>query len=129
MEQAVALGLTFFLLLGQLFFLNLDVIFVGQPAQGFGVGVVLVVHEEPHGVARFAAAETFEDAFGRRNIERRGLLVVERAAANVVGTPFFQRHKFPYHLLYMGGIHDAVYGIFAYHSGCKDTKKNPFTRQ
>ena len=39
----------------------------------------------------------------------------ERAAANVVGTAFLQRHELTDDLLDAGGIHDALYGLFVNH--------------
>ena len=120
-EQAVSLRLPLLLLLGLLLLFYLDVVLVGQPAQRLGVGVVLVLHEELHHVARLAAAEAFEDALRRRHIERRRLLVVERAAAYMVGATLLERHKIAYHLLDAGGVHDALYGLLVNHSGCKIT--------
>ena len=115
MEQAVALVLTLFLLLGHFLFLYRDVVFAGQVAQCFVVGVVLVFHKETHSIARLATAKTFEDAFAGGDIKRGSFLVVERAAANMVGTPFFERHKLTHHLFDMGGIHDAVDGLLINH--------------
>ena len=121
-EQAVTLRLPLLLLLGLLFLLNLYVVLVGQPPQRLGIGIVLVLHEELHHIARLAAAEALEDALRRRHIERRRLLIVERAAAYVVGSTLLERHKVAYHLLDAGGVHDALYGLLIYHSGCKITQ-------
>jgi hypothetical protein len=40
---------------------------------------------------------------------------VERAAADVVGPPFFKRHKLAYHILDVGGVHYAVYRFLINH--------------
>lgn len=90
MEEGVALVLAFLLFLSLLLLLNLDVVFLRQPTQCFGVGVVLMLHEELHHIAGFAAAKTLEDTFRRRNIERRCLLVVEGAATYMVGSTLLE---------------------------------------
>ena len=123
MEESVAFGLTFLLLLGHALFLNRDVVFVGKIAQGFGVGVMLVIHDEANGIARLATSEAFVYAFTGGDIERGGLLVVEGAAANVVGSSLFERDKFTNNLLYTSGIHDALYGLLVYHFGLQRYKK------
>ena len=51
MEQGVALVLAFLLLLGQLLLLHLDVVFIGQPSQCLGIGVVFMLHQESHHIA------------------------------------------------------------------------------
>ena len=54
-----------------LHFLNFDVVFPGQPAQGFGVGKVFVLLQKGDRVARFAAAKTLENVARRVHVERR----------------------------------------------------------
>ena len=56
-EQALALALLALLLVGQFPFVDFYVVFLGQPAQGFGVGHLLMLHDEAHGVAALAARE------------------------------------------------------------------------
>ena len=89
MEETVALGLFFFLLIGHFLLFDLNMVFVGKPTECFGVGIMLVVHEESNSVARFATAEAFVNTFGGGDVEGGSFFVVERAAANMVGTPFF----------------------------------------
>ena len=86
MEEGVALVLAFLLFLGLFLFLNLDIVLLGQITQCFGIGEMLMLFQESNNIAGFAAAKAFENAFGGRDIEGGGLLVVERAAANVVGS-------------------------------------------
>ena len=116
MKESVALVLAFLLFLGLFLFLNLNVVFLSQPTQSLGISVVLMLHEEFHHIAGLAATEAFENAFGGRYIERRRLLVVERATSNMVGTTLAQRYKVANHLLDTGGVHDALYGFLVYHA-------------
>lgn len=85
-------------------FLNLDVVFLGQIAQGFGISEMLVFHKEFGGVASFATAEAFEDVACRIHIERWRLLVMERAAANEIRPAFFQGHKLTDNFLNASGL-------------------------
>ena len=116
-EEGVALVLPFALLLGLLLFADFDVVFFGQVEEGFGVGEVLVLFEEGHDVAGLAAAEAFEYAFGGGDVEGGCLLVVEGAAADVVGATLLEGHKVADDVLDAGGIHDALYGLLVYHFG------------
>ena len=43
-EESVTLGLALLLFLGHLLLLDVDVVLVRQPVQGFGVGVVFMLH-------------------------------------------------------------------------------------
>ena len=120
-EEAVPLGLPLLLLVRQLFLLDFYMVFVGQPPQRLGVGVVLVLYQELHHIASLTASKAFEYALRRRHIERGCLLVVERAAPYMVGAALLQRHKVAYHLLDARRIHNALYGLLVNHSKCKDT--------
>ena len=115
MEEGVALALALLLLLGLFLFTNLNVILLGQPTKGFGIGEMLVLLEEGHNIASLAAAETFEDAFGRRDIKGGRLLVVEGTTTDVVGSALLERHEVTNHLLDTGGVHDALYGLLVNH--------------
>ena len=90
-------------------------VFIGQPAQSLGVGHLLVLHDEGDGRTTLAATEAVAGVTGRRDHERRCLLVVERAQAFVVGTALAQRHKLAYHLYNVGGILDAFYCLMVDH--------------
>ena len=86
---------------------------------------MLVLHDELHGVAAFAATETFEYAFCRRHAERGRLLVVKRADSPPIGTALFQRHVVGHHVHYLGGVHYAGYGRLVYHTAmAKMTPRN-----
>ena len=116
-EEGVALVLPFALLFGLLLFADFDVVFFGQVEECFGVGEVLVLFEEGDDVAGFAAAEAFEYALGGGDVEGGSLLVVEGAAADVVGAALFEGHEVADDVLDAGGIHDALYGLLVYHFG------------
>ena len=114
-EHALALVLRGHFLGSLLAFLNLDIVFLGEVTQGFRVGVMLVLHDETHRVACLAASEAFEDVAGRIDVERRCLLLVERAYADKVGTAFLEGHKLAHHVFNACCLDDFVYGLARYH--------------
>ena len=68
-EHALALILFGEFLGGDLLLLNLNMVFLCQPAERLGVREVLVFHDEVDCVAALAAAEALEYALGGRNCE------------------------------------------------------------
>lgn len=121
-EHALALALLAPLLVGQLTFFDLNVVFVGQPSEGFGIVHLLMFHDEPHGVAPLAATETMTGASRRRHVERRGLLVMERTQPFIIDAALVERYKLRYYVHNIGGVLDTVYRLSVDHS-CKDTRK------
>ena len=110
-----AFALPLLLLVGHLAFLNLDVIFLGEPAERIGIAHLLQLHQEVDGVSTLAAGKAVADATGRRNGERRMGIVMERTQADIIDAALFQRHEFRHHLFYLGGVHNTGYGRFVYH--------------
>ena len=103
-------------LFGRLFlFLDLDIVFLGQISQGFGVGHMLILHHKAHGAAGLAAAEALVDSPGRRHMERRRLFVVEGAAGYETGSAALERHEVSHHLFDAGGVQDLVYCLLGNH--------------
>ena len=78
-EQTFPNALSFFLFVAQFAFLDFDVVFSRQPTQGFRIVHLFMFHDEVYGVTSFAACKALAEPFGRRNIERRSLVVMERA--------------------------------------------------
>ena len=115
-EHRLALRLLLFLLIGQFALVYLDMIFLGEPAQRLRVGELLMLHDERHGVAALATAEAVTGAAGRRYIERRGLLVVERAEAFIVGSRLLQRDELRYHIHDVCRILDLFYCLPVNHA-------------
>ena len=64
-EHRLTLALLFFLLIGELSFVDLNVVFVSQPAQSLGIGHLLVLHDKGYGVAALAASKAVACATGR----------------------------------------------------------------
>ena len=64
-EHRFPLALLALLLVAQFALLNLDMVFVGQPAQRLGIGHLLVFHDEVHGRATLATAEAVAGVAGR----------------------------------------------------------------
>jgi len=77
---------------------------------------VLVFHHEADGGTGLAATKTLVDAFGRGDIEGRGLLIMERAAGDIAATPSFQGDKVSDNFFNPGGIEYLVYCFLRYHS-------------
>ena len=72
---------------------------------------MLMLHDEAHRVAGFAAAKAFEDVAGRIDVERRRLLLVERAYSDEVRAAFAQCHKLAHHVFDTCCLKDLVYGF------------------
>ena len=87
----------------------------GQPAQGFGIGHVLVLHNEVDHVAAFAAGEALAKLFGRRYHKTRRTLVVEWAQTLIVHSRLAQCDKLLDHLDNVRGVQDALYGLAVNH--------------
>ena len=60
---------------------ELDAELLGEPLDGLGEGEPVDLHHEGDDVAALPAAEAVEELARRVDVERRGLLVVERAQA------------------------------------------------
>ena len=74
-----------------------------------------MLHNEADGIASLAATEAMTHATCRRNIERRGLLVVERTQSLVVGPTASQRDKLRNYLNNVGCILNSFYCSVVYH--------------
>jgi hypothetical protein len=92
-EHTLALALLSLLVVGEFALLYLDVILSCEPSQRFGIGHLLVLHDEAYGVAALTASEAMAGAACRRHIERRGLLVVERAQTLIVASTLAKCNK------------------------------------
>ena len=105
------LTLTLFALffIGELTFLYLDIVFLRQPAQGFGIGNLLMLHEERHRSTALPTGETMTDILGGRDHERGGCIIVKRTQSLIVDTCFAQCHKLAHHIHDVGSIDDLVY--------------------
>ena len=78
-EETFAFALNQFFFVGQFPFLDFDTVFFGKVFQGFGIGHLLVLHDEVYDIAAFSAGEALAQSFGRRYVERRCFVVMERA--------------------------------------------------
>ena len=84
-----------------------DVRPLGQPLHRLHEGQVLDLLQEGEDVAALAAAEAVVVAAGRADLERRRLLVVERAQAlEVAAAGVAQRDVLPHDLLDAAGVAD-----------------------
>jgi len=111
-------------LLGRLLgFDDIDMIFFRQPAKGFGIAEVLVLHQEVDRVAALPASEALVDAPRRRHVKGGRFLVVERAEPDEVRPAFADVHEIAHHLRDLGGLDDALDGGVVDH-GTKVAKKD-----
>ncbi len=122
-KHALAVVVAADILLGHLLFANLDAVFFRDDFQSLGIGYAFVFHDKRYGIAALAASEALENAFRRRNHERRRLLVMERTARLIVHALAFERN------IVAHDVHDvrrginSVYGFTVNHSRGKDTNK------
>ena len=110
---AVALLLT--LLVSQLLLLNLDIVFLRQPAQRLGIGDLLVLHQEVDGRSALSTGKALAYLLRRRHHERGRLVVVERAQTLIVHARLAQRHELAHHVYDVRSVHDLVYRQPVYH--------------
>jgi hypothetical protein len=74
-------------------FLNLHVIAVGKPLQGFDIRKFLMLHEKTDGIAAAPATKTFINFLCRGNRKRGCLFIMKRTEAQVISASFFQFYK------------------------------------
>ena len=98
---------------------DLDPVFVAQPFQSLHISHLLMLHQEAYGVAFFVASEAVEILPGRRDVEARGLLLVERTTCDIIGALPFQRDKVSDYLDDVYSVPDPCYGRLVYHSDCQ----------
>ena len=99
-------------LIGTLGFLNLDVVFFGEVADGFWIRKVFVLHEESDCVAAFAGAKILPDLFGGRYHERGRTLVGKRTESLKVTAGALELYKITNYLLNAGGFKNGIDGVF-----------------
>ncbi len=116
-EQALALALCGLFFARQFAFLDFDAVFLGQEAQGLGIGELFVLHDEMDSVAPFAAGEAFAEPLGGRDVERGRLVVVEGTEAHVVDAALAQGHEVRHDVVNLRRVHNPVYGGLVYHCG------------
>ena len=83
-QHRLTVALMLFLLVGQFPLLDLDIILLRQPAQGLGIGYLLVLHQEVDGRTALTTSKALADLLRGRHHERRCRIVVEGAQALVV---------------------------------------------
>ena len=114
-EHRLTLRLLAFLVVRQFALLNLDIVFLRQPAQGLRVGDLLVFHQEVDGVATFATGKALADLTSRRDHKRGRLVVMERAEPLVVNARFTEANELTDHINDVDGVHDFVNSRPVYH--------------
>ena len=95
--------------------LNLDVIPLCQCFDGFGVGHILVLHQEADTVPLLPAAKALVSARLGEDRKRSRLLRVERAASEVPYAFLFQRNVIAHHIHDVAAVQYAVYGLLFNH--------------
>ena len=69
-----------------------------------------MLHDKADAITAFAAAETLIDLFTWRNSEGRSFLIMKRAEAKVIGSPFFEFYKITHHIEDINATKDLLYG-------------------
>ena len=72
-------------------------------------------HYKVYGTAARSARETFAHALRRRYVERRSLVIMERAKPHIVHSTLAQSDKLRYHVDYLCGVKDTFYGCSVDH--------------
>ena len=83
-EHPLSLRLLLTLLIRKLFLLNLNAIAIGKPTESLRICELFVLHQEANGIATFTTGKAMAGATGRRHIERRCPIVMERTQSLVV---------------------------------------------
>ena len=116
--QGLALGLFGALLGGGLLFGQVDVVALGEPADGLHIAQVLVLHQEADGITALAAAEALVDAQRGVHVEAGRLLVVEGAQRQEARPLALEVHELAHDLLHAGGVLDELDGSGIDHGTC-----------
>ena len=114
-EQAFPFALRYFFLVGEFPFFDFYAVFLGKVFQCFGIGHLLMLHDEVHGISTFSARKTLAQPFGGRYIKGRGFIVMERTQAHIVDAALAQGDEVRYHIGDLCGVEYAVYGGLVYH--------------
>ena len=114
-------ALAFFSLLffGLTLFFNLNIVPVGQPAQGFRIGKLLVLHQEINGVSAFSRTEIFVNSFRWNNEKTRCFFIHKRRKAAIRRPTFFQMNKLANHIFNKNGLKNSIYGGTGNHGTTK----------
>src|SRR5690606_32394256 len=117
LHHSKAFTLALFLLLfgGSLFFLHLDLVTLGQPADRLNERKMFLLLQESDRITALPAAEALVDPQLRTHIERRRLFIVERTEAEVSWTLALEVQEFAQHLLDADGILDLLDGMWGDH--------------
>ena len=91
-------------------FLYLNIVPCSNPFQCLHIAILFMLHHKADGIATFATAETLINLLARRYAERRRFFIVKRAVTNVIGTSFFQFHKFANNLNDVYAVGNLLYG-------------------
>ena len=83
-EHSLAFRLLLTLFVRKLFLLNLNAIAIGKPTESLRICELLMLHEKAHGIATLTTGKAMAGATGRRHIERRCPIVMERTQSLVV---------------------------------------------
>ena len=90
-------------------------VFFSQIANGFGVGEVLVLHQEGNSIPAFATTEVFPYLLYRRNHKAGRPLVRERTQSFVIRTSAFELDEVADDFLHPHLVVYFIYGIFWNH--------------
>ena len=90
------------------FFLNFNIVLLGEPAKRVGVRQLFVLHQERHDRTAFARRKALENSLGRNHIKRRRFFLSKRTQPPKGSTASLQGHKLTHHFFDASGIENAV---------------------
>jgi hypothetical protein len=70
-----------------------------------------MLHDKANGVATLSTSKAFVNFFGGGNSEGGRLFVVERAVADIVGSPSFQLYERPHDIMDIDPVLNFLYGL------------------
>ena len=95
--------------------LNFNVVPAGQHSECLRVTDLLEFHQKRHQAPSFATRKALENALGRQDVKRGGLLVGEGAQPSERTARFFQFHVIANDVFNDGGVHDGIDGFLRNH--------------
>ena len=110
--KAVRQLLLFAVLRAGFCFFYFNIVPCSQPAEGFNIGVFFMLHDKADGIATFSATKAFVYFLGRRNGKGGRFFIVERAVADIVGSPSFQLNKCPNDIMDIDPVLNFLYGLW-----------------
>ena len=103
------------LLISLLLFHHFYVVLAGEIFQGLHIRAMLLLHHKTYRRTGLSAPEALVYPFGRRNVKRRRLFIMEGAAGNEIGSAAPKRHIISHHISNLRRVQNLIYCLLRYH--------------